>query len=170
MRVFLLLLVGMAVEIGTLIAVGKSVGVLATIGLLVLGGVIGTALLRREGSRTMASFSEALRTRRAPHQEVADGVLIAAAGALIILPGFVSDLAALFLLFPPTRGLVSRRIARRSEERAATAVLNHQYGRPQTAGRVVVDGAVVDGAVVDGAVVDVRVDPEPRPGSRPELA
>jgi UPF0716 protein FxsA len=165
MRVFLLLLVGMAVEIGTLIAVGNSVGVLATVGLLILGGVIGSALLRREGTRTMASFSEALRTRRAPHQEVADGVLIAAAGALIILPGFVSDVVALFLLFPPTRRLVSRRIARRSEERAATAVLNHQYGRPQTAG-----GVVVDGAVVEGVVVDVQVDPEPRPSGRPELA
>ncbi|HWO59485.1 MAG TPA: FxsA family protein [Umezawaea sp.] len=165
MRVFLLLLVGMAVEIGTLIAVGKSVGVLATVGLLILGGVIGSMLLRREGARTMASFTEALRTRRAPHQEVADGVLIAAAGVLVILPGFVSDVVALFLLFPPTRRLVSRRIARRSEERAATAVLNHQYGRPPTAGAV-----VVDGAVVEGVVVDVQVDPEPRPSGRPELA
>ncbi len=103
MRVFLLLLVGMAVEIATLVAVGRSVGVLATVGLLILGGIVGSFLLRREGARTMASFSEALRTRRAPHQEVADGVLIAAAGVLIIIPGFVSDVVALFLLFPPTR-------------------------------------------------------------------
>ncbi|MET1075797.1 MAG: FxsA family protein [Umezawaea sp.] len=163
MRVFLLLLVGMAVEIATLVAVGKSVGVLATVGLLILGGIIGSFLLRREGARTMASFSEALRNRRAPHQEVADGVLIAAAGVLIIVPGFVSDVMALFLLFPPTRRLVSRGLARRAEERAATAVLNRQYGRPPTAGGVVVDGAVVEGAVVD-------VDVEPRPSTRPELA
>jgi UPF0716 protein FxsA len=151
----------MAVEIGVLVAVGQAVGLLATVGLLILGGVIGTALLRREGSRTMASFSEALRTRRAPHQEVADGVLIAAAGVLIILPGFVSDLAALFLLFPPTRRLVSRRIARRSEQAATAAALNHQYGRPPTAG----------GVVIDGDVIDVQVDdPNPRPVNRPELA
>jgi UPF0716 protein FxsA len=161
MRVFVLLLVGMAVEIGVLVAVGQAVGLLATVGLLVLGGVIGTALLRREGSRTMAAFSEALRTRRAPHQEVADGVLIAAAGVLVILPGFVSDLAALFLLFPPTRRLVSRRIARKSEQRAAAAVLNHQYGRPPTAGGVVIDGDVID--------VRVDADQDPRPVSRPEL-
>lgn len=161
MRVFVLLLVGMAVEIGVLVAVGQAVGLLATVGLLILGGVIGTALLRREGSRTMASFSEALRTRRAPHQEVADGVLIAAAGVLIILPGFVSDLAALFLLFPPTRRLVSRRIARRSEQAATAAALNHQYGRPPTAG----------GVVIDGDVIDVQVDdPNPRQVNRPELA
>lgn len=144
MRVFVLLLIAMAVEIAVLVAVGQSVGLLATVGLLLLGGVIGTALLRREGARTMASFSEALRTRRAPHQEVADGVLIASAGVLIILPGFVSDLVALFLLFPPTRSLVSRRIARRSEQRAASAVLNHQYGRPPTAGGVVIDGEAVE--------------------------
>jgi UPF0716 protein FxsA len=82
-------------------------------------------------------------------------VLIAAAGLLIVVPGFVSDVVGLFLLFPPTRRLVSRRLARRAEERERAVVLNLRYGRDPMAGRVVVDG-VVDGAVVDGAVVDVR--------------
>jgi len=157
MRVFVLLLIAMVVEIAVLVAVGQSIGLLATVGLLILGGVIGSVLLRREGSRTMAAFTEALRTRRQPHQEVADGVLIAAAGFLVILPGFVSDVVALFLLFPPTRKLVSRRIARRAEQAATQAVLNHQYGRSPTAG----------GVVIDGDVVDVRVDQErPKPPTR----
>lgn len=151
MRVFVLLLIAMAVEITVLVAVGQSIGLLATIGLLILGGVIGSALLRREGARTMTAFTEALRNRRQPHQEVADGVLIAAAGFLVILPGFVSDVVALFLLFPPTRKLVSRRIAQRAEQAATQAVLNHQYGRPATAG----------GVVIDGDIVDVRMGEEP---------
>jgi UPF0716 protein FxsA len=158
MRVFVLLLIGMVIEIAVLVAVGQAIGLLATVGLLILGGVIGSMLLRREGARTMAAFTEALRTRRPPLQEVADGVLIAAAGFLVILPGFVSDLAALFLLFPPTRKLVSGRIARRAEQAAATAVLNQQYGRPPTAG----------GVVIDGDVVDVHVDQDP-PKPSPQI-
>ncbi|GAA3464047.1 FxsA family protein [Saccharothrix longispora] len=167
MRVFAVLLIGLAVEVTALVAAFGSWGLLPTLGLLLLGGVVGSLLLRREGARAIGAFSEAMRTRRAPHQEVADGVLIAAAGFLIVVPGFVSDVVGLFLLFPPTRRLISRRMARRAEARERELVLNLRYGRPPMAGGVVVDGAVVDGGVVDGAVVDVR--PDEVRGDRPEL-
>ncbi|MDU0290963.1 FxsA family protein [Saccharothrix longispora] len=172
MRVFAVLLIGLAVEVTALVAAFGSWGLLPTLGLLLLGGVVGSLLLRREGARTIGAFSEAMRTRRAPHQEVADGVLIAAAGFLIVVPGFVSDVVGLFLLFPPTRRLISRRMARRAEARERELVLNLRYGRSPMAGGVVVDGSVVDGAVVDGAVVDgavVDVRPAEVRGDRPEL-
>ncbi|NUT99050.1 MAG: FxsA family protein [Saccharothrix sp.] len=158
MRVFAVVLIGLAVELLTLVWAAGTWGFLPTLGLLVLGGVVGSVLMRREGTRTMAAFTEAVRTRRAPHQEIADGVLIAAAGFLIIVPGFLSDLAGLFLLFPPTRRLISKRIARRSEQREREMTLNLRYGRPPTTG----------GVVIDGDVVDVRPD-EPTPTQRPEL-
>jgi UPF0716 protein FxsA len=180
MRVFAVLLIGLAVEVTALVATFGALGALPTLGLLVLGGVVGSLLLRREGTRTLGAFSEALRTRRAPHQEVADGVLIAAAGFLIVVPGFLSDVVGLFLLFPPTRRLISRRMARRAEERERALLLNLRHGRDPMAGGAVVDGAVVDGAVVDGAVVEGAVvegavvegdvvDVRPETARRPEL-
>ncbi|MFE9749961.1 FxsA family protein [Saccharothrix saharensis] len=150
MRVLVVVLVGLAVEVTALVAAFGAWGLVPTLGLLVLGGVVGSVLLRREGVRAVAAFSEAVRTRRAPHQELADGVLIAAAAVLIVLPGFVSDVVGLFLLFPPTRRLVSGRIARRAAERERSVVLDLRYGQRPVAGRVVVDG------VVDGDVVEVR--------------
>ncbi|WP_246037353.1 FxsA family protein [Saccharothrix texasensis] len=144
MRVFAVLLVGFAVEVTALVAAYGAWGLLPTLGLLLLGGVVGSVLLRREGARAVAAFSEAVRTRRAPHQEVADGVLIAAAAFLIILPGFVSDVVGLVLLFPPARRVLSRRIARRAEERERAMVLNVRYGQHPMAGGVVVDGDVVE--------------------------
>jgi UPF0716 protein FxsA len=156
MRVFAVLLAGLAVEVTVLVAAYGAWGLLPTLGLLLLGGVVGSVFMRREGVRAVAALSEALRTRRAPHQEIADGVLIAAAAFLIIVPGFVSDVVGLFLLFPPTRRLMSRRMARRAEERERAVVLNVRYGQHPMAG----------GVVVDGDVVDVR--PE-SPSSRPEL-
>lgn len=139
MPVLALLLIGVIAEIAVLIAVGQTIGLGWTLLLLIAGTAVGMSLLRREGSRTMAAFTEALRTRRAPHQEVADGVLIAAAGALIMVPGFVSDVVALFLLFPPTRKIISRRMARRSEEQA----LRFEHERRFGATTGVVDGEVV---------------------------
>jgi UPF0716 protein FxsA len=133
--ILLLLLVATIVEITVLILVGQAIGILATIGLLILASVVGMWLLRREGNRTLTAFQEAVRTRRVPHREMADGVLIVAAGALILVPGFVSDVLALFLLFPPTRSIVSKRFAKRAEQQVRSA----QHG-----GAFVVDSVVVD--------------------------
>jgi UPF0716 protein FxsA len=117
-----LLFIAMVVEITVLVLVGQAIGLLATVLLLIAASVLGMWLLRREGTRAFSALAEAVRTRRAPHRELADGILIAAAGVLVLVPGFVSDLIALFLLFPPTRSIVTRRITRRTA--AAAPVQN----------------------------------------------
>ena len=91
MPVLLVLFVATVVELAVLIAVGHAIGVLATIGLLILTSLVGAALLRREGARTLRAFVDALRARRPPHRELLDGMLITAAGVLVVVPGFVSD-------------------------------------------------------------------------------
>lgn len=135
MPVLLLLFLAMVVEITVLVIVGNAIGLLATILLLIAASVIGMWLLRREGTRTFAAFQEAVRTRRVPHREMVDGVLIAASGVLILIPGFVSDVLALALLFPPTRSLLTKRITRRAEQAARSARFN---------GAVVVDSIIID--------------------------
>ena len=132
MPVLLILLVATIAEITVLVVIGQAIGLLLTILLLILASVVGRWLLRREGSRTLAAFQDAMRTRRVPHREMVDGVLIAAAGALILIPGFISDVLALALLFPPTRSLVARRMASNAERRA------------RSGGAFVVDSVVVD--------------------------
>lgn len=112
MLILLILLVATIVELTVLVVVGQAIGVLATIALLILASLIGAVLLRREGTRTLAAFLEALRNRRPPHREVVDGMLIAAAGVFIVVPGFVSDVLGLLLLLPPVRALVRRRMLR----------------------------------------------------------
>ena len=143
MPVLLILLAATVIELTVLIAVGHAIGVLATIALLILASLLGAALLRREGARALRAFVEALRNRQPPHQELFDGVLIAAAGVLIILPGFVSDVLGLLLLLPPTRAVVRRRILRSASLPAS---------RPHR-----------PGGVVEGEVVDEP--PAPRPSS-----
>jgi UPF0716 protein FxsA len=145
MPVLLILLVAAFVELTVLVVVGNAIGVLATLGLLLLASLVGAALLRREGTRTLVAFNDALRTRRPPHREVIDGMLLAAAGALIVLPGFVSDVLGLLLLLPPTRALVRRRLLR-SADRGAPA----QFA----------SGEVIEGEVVDEP--SPRTDPDRR--------
>lgn len=151
MRILLLLLLAVFVEIAVLVAVGDAIGFFPTIGLLILASVLGVWLLRHEGTRTMAALAEAARTRRAPHKEMADGVLIALAAVLIILPGFVSDVLGLLLLFPPTRALARHRMLRSASKRATARVQFYagNFGRSP---------GYMDGDVIDGEVVDERPD------------
>lgn len=143
MPVFALLLIAMVAELAVIIAVGQAVGVLTTILLLIAVSVLGVTLLRRQGVRTLMAFSDAVRDRRDPSQEMTDGVLIGVAAGFVIFPGFLSDVVALFLLFPPTRGMVRRRLLRRSAARRQT--------------HTVVDGEIVDGEVVNNRPEDIIV-------------
>ncbi|HET9142816.1 FxsA family protein [Actinophytocola sp.] len=152
MPVLLFLLIAAIAEITVLVLVGQAIGFLPTVLLLILASLAGMWLLRREGARTLVSYQQAVRSGRVPAKEMIDGVLLAAAGVLVIAPGFISDVLALALLFPPTRGLVSRRLTAAAERRARSA----RHG-----GAIVVDSTIVVDSVVDTA-------PEPNP-DRPAL-
>lgn len=112
MPILLLLLAAMAVEITVLVLVGQAMGLLPTLLLLIAASVLGVWMLRREGIRAISAFQQAVRHRRPPHRELVDGVLIAAAGVLVLVPGFVSDVLALVLLLPFTRAIITRRLTR----------------------------------------------------------
>lgn len=162
MPILLILLVVAIIELAVLIAVGNAIGVLATIGLLILASLVGVALLRREGSRTLVAFREAVRTRRPPHRELIDGMLIAAAGVFIVLPGFVSDVVGLLLLLPPTRALVRRRMLRSAVRHADTRGTDTRGAGIRGTGTNHTTARFAPGAVVEGEVVD-----ESPPASRP---
>jgi UPF0716 protein FxsA len=93
------------VEIYFIVQVGRVIGVWWTILLLILDGILGTWLVKREGSRTWVALRTALQEGRMPARELADGILILVGGTLMLAPGFVSDFFALFLILPFTRPL-----------------------------------------------------------------
>lgn len=104
MRFFLLLFIAMPViELWVLIAVGRQIGALATIGLVILTAVFGLALLRQQGLRTLFRGRARLEQGELPAQEMVEGMLLALCGALLLVPGFVTDVMALAALLPVVR-------------------------------------------------------------------
>lgn len=164
MPLLVLLLAAGVLEISVLVTIGHYIGVLPTIGLLIVSAVVGTWLLRREGRRTLREFTEAARLRRPPTRELADGVLIAAGGLLIVLPGFVSDVLGLLCLLPPTRALLRKRLERAAEKRSQgvqdqmRAHAERAYGQRPASG---------SGDVIDGEVVSVTEDDDTTDDSAP---
>ncbi len=103
-------------ELYVIIQVGGAIGVVPTLVLLLLDALLGSMLLRHQGRAAWIQFNRALAENRLPHKEVFDGILVIFGGALLITPGFLTDILGLFLLIPPTRAIVrgiSSRIVRR---------------------------------------------------------
>ena len=96
------------VEMYLLIEVGGQIGSLPTIGLVMLTAVIGVALLKRQGLATLTRGMGRMQRGEVPIGEMAEGILLAVAGALLLTPGFVTDGTGFVLLWPPTRVIVAR--------------------------------------------------------------
>lgn len=96
------------VELYVIIKIGSLIGVWPTIALLLADALLGSLLLRQQGRGAWRRFNAALAERRFPGREVADGLLIAIGGTLLLTPGFVTDLVGLIFLIPPTRAMVRR--------------------------------------------------------------
>ncbi len=99
-------------ELYVIIKVGQLIGIWPTLALLLADALLGSMLLKHQGRSAWRRFNEALAQRRFPGREVADGVLIVIGGTLLLTPGFLTDIAGLFLLIPPTRA-IARRVLRR---------------------------------------------------------
>ena len=157
-------------ELYVLIQVGQAIGVLPTIALLLIDSVVGAWLLRHEGAKAWRAFRLALDERRVPAREVADGALVIFGGALLLTPGFLSDVLGLLCILPPTRaglrGLLTAVVARRLDVVGMGAAAVSRARRP--AGRPSSYGDVVEGEVVDGPGTAERPPPDgrrPRDGS-----
>jgi UPF0716 protein FxsA len=93
-------------ELYVIIQVGQALGVGPTIALLLLDSLLGAWLLRHQGRAAWVAFNRAMAESRIPAKEVLDGVLIIFGGALLLTPGFLTDILGLALLIPPTRGII----------------------------------------------------------------
>jgi UPF0716 protein FxsA len=95
-------------ELYVIVQIAGEIGILPTLALLVLDSVAGTLLMKSQGRAAWKRFNEATAEGRIPAREVADGALIILGGAFLLTPGFLTDIAGLVLLIPPTRALVRR--------------------------------------------------------------
>lgn len=124
--IFFLILLPVA-EIATLIAVGSRIGFLATIGVLIAAGVLGTLLLRVQGGEMVLRLRQSMARREPPDAVIFDGLCLAAAGLLLVLPGLLSDVLAILLLLPPVRALLRGYILRGRAAPAQPGVIDVEF-------------------------------------------
>jgi UPF0716 protein FxsA len=101
-------------EIAVLVSVGQAIGVVPTILALVAISITGAILAKREGAEVWRRFRHTLGRGQVPSKEIVDGMLVLLGGALLLTPGFITDVLGLILLVPQTRSLVRRGVVRGS--------------------------------------------------------
>ena len=95
-------------ELAVLIALGQQFGYLTTFAVMVVLSLTGAWLARREGMGAWQRMQTALTEGRMPTAEAADGAMILLAGALLLTPGFLSDVVGVLFLLPPVRAGLRR--------------------------------------------------------------
>jgi UPF0716 protein FxsA len=111
------------IEISLFVTVGAWLGLWVTLAIVVGTAVFGIWLIRRQGERAQRDLKTALRARSNPAQALASDVLMVVAGALLVLPGFFTDVCGLLLLLSP----VQHALTRIAQRRAQAAVTAHLY-------------------------------------------
>jgi len=130
------------IEMYLLIEVAGYIDAWPTIGLVMLTAVVGVALLKRQGIATLTRGIQRAQQGQMPATEMAEGILLAVAGALLITPGFVTDFVGFTLLFPPSRVAIAKILIQRVAMSATVMSPPHARGA---------DPAVNDaGNVLDG--------------------
>lgn len=109
-RLALLFVVVPLLELILLIQLGRVVGLWPTVGLVVLTGVVGAALARAQGLRTLWAFQESMARGRLPTDAIQDGLAILVGGAFLLTPGLLTDVLGFSLLLPPTRRWIQSRV------------------------------------------------------------
>ena len=135
-----LFLVVPIVEIYLLIQVGSVIGALPTILLVVATAVIGAYLLRQQGMSTLARFQKNMATGVMPAREMLEGVLLLIGGALLMTPGFFTDVMGFMCLIPFTRRFLVDQLISRSVIKA-----NGMGGASGFHSSVVVEEDIIEG-------------------------
>ncbi|MBX5470351.1 MAG: FxsA family protein [Thermoleophilaceae bacterium] len=113
LRLLVIFILVPLVELYVILKIGDLIGIVPTLALLVADSLLGSWLLRSQGRAVWRQFRRALNEGRVPHREVLDGVLVIFGGAFLITPGFITDVIGALCLFPFTRPLMRRLVARR---------------------------------------------------------
>jgi UPF0716 protein FxsA len=115
-------------ELWLIIEIGGAIGVLPTLALLIVDSLLGAALARSQSRVAWERFNLALAEGRIPAREVFNGAMIIMGGALLLTPGFITDVFGIALLLPPTRALIRRFLARIVGRRGAVAFRVAEFG------------------------------------------
>ena len=93
-------------EIAVIIWVGSVIGLWSTLLAIISTAALGLILVHHQGLEVLKQAQSNFLQGRLPVNEITDGIYLLVAGALLLLPGFISDLLGGLFLIPLFRNLI----------------------------------------------------------------
>lgn len=118
----LLLLLIPVLELFVLVKVSAVIGAVPALLLMICLTAAGAWVVKREGLGAWRRVQVGLRAGRVPTTDVVDGFMLLLAGALLLIPGFLTDVVGFALLVPPLRRVAGGFAAERLRRRVARRV------------------------------------------------
>ena len=107
-KLFLIFTIVPVVELYLIIEVGSRIGALNTVSLVIVTAAVGAYMVKMEGLGVMARLQRNMQEGVFPAEEILDGLMLLVAGALLLTPGFLTDVLGFLAVFPLTRGLIKK--------------------------------------------------------------
>lgn len=114
---FIAFLVVPIVEIVLFLYVGNWIGIWPTIATVVVTAALGSFFVSKQGRLTWQSIMTKINRGEVPTASVVHGAMILVAGALLLTPGFLTDLVGFALLVPGVREAIRQWFLRRRDSR-----------------------------------------------------
>ena len=114
--VILLILLVPIIEIYLFIKIGSQIGAFNTISLIFITAIIGIYYAKYEGLNTLKSAIKQTVQNEIPIYEIISGAALAFAAILMIIPGFLTDLIGLLIIFPWTRKFFLKKISKKNNK------------------------------------------------------
>ena len=145
-KLLLLFILVPIIELGIFMALGDTLGLPLTLAIIIITGILGASLTKSQGVKAIANFQNALASGTMPHRELVDGVLILIAGAVLLTPGFLTDIVGFSLLIPPVRAVFRHVFAEKIKEKVSVTntPLNPDFDPSPEAQATPVEGRVID--------------------------
>ncbi len=105
------------IEVSLLIKLGSIIGFWPTLLIQVITGILGASLARLQGLLVWRKIQAELQIGKVPAEDMLNGVLIFAAGIVLMTPGLLTDLVGFALLVPTTRNIFKRWLRRQFDTR-----------------------------------------------------
>lgn len=105
------------VELALLLKVHEIFHFWPTFLLVILTGVLGLTLVKRQGVAILQKIQQEMARGNVPAPQMIDGVMILVAGALLVTPGLITDATGFLLLVPFLREQIRLRLKNIIEEK-----------------------------------------------------
>jgi UPF0716 protein FxsA len=100
---FIIFLIVPLIEIALFMLLVQAIGIWPTLLGIVVTALLGSAIIRRQGISLIDEIRRLTNAGMMPAKQIAEGLMLAVSGALLLTPGYFTDACGFLLLIPAVR-------------------------------------------------------------------